>query len=570
MSKRTLGLMLLVGATLSAVVILGCGKNEATPPSPPSALQATRDAGRARYDATRPGAQGGKLKDASDMAYAAGLPSAMPVDGDGINGEQLGQSSEWNREAYDSITENAFAAVADHPLSTFSIDVDTASYSNMRRHLTSGQLPPAGAVRIEELVNYFPYTYTGPDDDHPFAVHTEGATCPWNTKHRLVRVGIQGKKIDDKERAPANLVFLLDVSGSMSDTNKLPLVKSAMKMLLENLREDDRVGIAVYAGSSGLVLDSTAASEKAAIARAIDNLSPGGSTNGAAGIELAYQVATKGFIKGGVNRVILCTDGDFNVGTTSRSELVKLVEAKAKSGVFLTVLGFGMGNYNDAMMEELTNKGNGNYGYVDNEREARKLLVEQVNATMVTIAKDVKIQVEFNPAKVAGYRLIGYENRMLKKEDFNDDTKDAGEIGAGHSVTALYEVVPFGVELDTPKVDPLKYQPVAAAAGAQGDKDSGEMLTVKIRYKQPEGDKSQLIAKPFTDDGRDFARASEDMRFAASVAAMGMILRDSKFVGTYTLGAVAEVAESSAKHDPSGYRKEFVELVKKAAAMKKS
>jgi Ca-activated chloride channel family protein len=495
--------------------------------------------------------------------------SAQPEPG--LNGRDLGQDGDWNREAYDHITENAFAAVTDHPLSTFSIDVDTASYSNARRYLTHGSLPPAGAVRIEEMINYFPYQYSGPDDEHPFAVHTESTACPWNTQHRLVRIGIQGRKVDREKRSPANLVFLLDVSGSMNSPDKLGLVKTSMKMLLENLRKDDRVGIVVYAGSSGLVLDSTPGSEKDKIVAALDRLSAGGSTNGGAGIQLAYKVAGENFIKGGVNRVILCTDGDFNVGTTDRGGLVKMAENKAKGGVFLTVLGFGTGNLNDAMMEELTNKGNGNYGYVDSEREARKLLVEQLDATMITIAKDVKIQVEFNPARVNGYRLIGYENRMLKKEDFNDDTKDAGEIGAGHCVTALYEVVPAGVKLQTPKVDELKYQkpsPVIAEE-AREDKASEEMLTVKIRYKQPEADKSVMLARPFTDDGKDFARASEDLRFAASVAAFGMILRDSKFAGGYTLGAVAEVAESSCRHDPHEYRKEFVELVKTAAQLKK-
>ena len=482
-------------------------------------------------------------------------------------------SSDWynyphNTETYDRIDENPFRRVADHPLSTFSIDVDTASYSNVRRYLNQGHLPPAGAVRIEELVNYFSYDYAGPEDKHPFAVHMEAASCPWSPRHRLVRIALKGREITEDRRPASNLVFLLDVSGSMGRPNKLPLVKKAMKMLVEKLGEGDSVAIAVYAGAAGLVLPATDCGQKEKIIAALDRLQAGGSTNGGQGIKLAYSVAEKNFIKGGVNRVILCTDGDFNIGITNNSQLVRLIEKKATSGVFLTVLGFGMGNYKDSRLEKLADKGNGNYGYVDNEREAKKLLVEQISGTLITIAKDVKIQVEFNPAQVAAYRLIGYENRMLKKEDFNDDKKDAGEIGAGHTVTALYEVIPVGEETDLPTVDPLKYQ---ANPGQLADQAAGkEMFTVKLRYKAPDGDKSTLMKRPFTDEGRSFSKASKDFRFASAVAAFGMVLRKSKHKGSYTIDAVIELAQSSRGKDSEGYRAEFVKLAKAAKKLLKS
>lgn len=477
-------------------------------------------------------------------------------------------AGQWNREAYDHITDNPFKTVADNPLSTFSVDVDTASYSNVRRFLNAGQLPPAGAVRVEELVNYFSYDYAGPDDGNnaPFAANMAVATCPWSPQHKLVRIAIKGRQIADDKRPAGNLVFLLDVSGSMQDPNKLPLVKSAMKLLVNRLGGDDRIAIAVYAGAAGLVLDSTACSEKAKILVALDRLEAGGSTAGAAGIRLAYQVAQKNFIKGGLNRVILCTDGDFNVGTTSQSELIDLIEQQAAGGVFLTVLGFGMGNYQDSNLEKLADKGNGNYGYIDTISEARKMLVQQVSGTLVTIAKDVKIQVEFNPAKVAGYRLIGYENRILAKEDFNDDTKDAGEIGAGHTVTAVYELVPAGLTVPTTgSVDPLKYRPAKTEAESAAPAVSDELLTLKLRYKLPDAQTSALMTLPLADSHTAFEDASDDFRFGAAVASFGMLLRDSPYKGNATMAGVIESASAAKGDDADGYRAEFIQLAKLAS-----
>ncbi len=470
--------------------------------------------------------------------------------------------SGFTREAYDRITENEFKNPVDHPLSTFSIDVDTASYANVRRFLNGGRLPAPDAVRIEELINYFLYDYAGPDSETPFAVHVDAASAPWKPEHRLVRIGLQGETVDLSERPDANLVFLIDVSGSMSSPNKLELVQRSMNLLVEQMEGRDRIAVVVYAGASGLALPSTMANNRETIKHAINNLRSGGSTNGGAGIELAYSVARQHFIEGGINRVILCTDGDFNVGTTDRGSLSRLIEEKAKTGVFFSVLGFGMGNYQDAAMEELSNKGNGNYGYVDSIKEARKVFVDQMLGTLMTIAKDVKIQVEFNPARVGAYRLIGYENRMLAKEDFNDDTKDAGEIGAGHSVTALYEIIPAGLAANTtPSVDPLKYQnPAVRQTAVRSD----ELLTVKLRYKQPDADDSQLIEKPFVDPGAAFAAASEDFRFAASVAAFGMLLRNSQYTEAMTLDEALDLARQAKARDPRGLRSEFIELIEKA------
>ena len=479
-----------------------------------------------------------------------------------------------NTESYSPIADNGFVRVADQPLSTFSIDVDTASYSNVRRYLNSGALPPKDAVRIEEMVNYFPYRYAPPKegDAAPFAAQIEVAGCPWNKGHRLVRVGLKGREIARDKRPPSNLVFLIDVSGSMQPENKLPLVKQGLRMLVRELKENDRVAIVVYAGETGLLLPDTTGDQRATILRAIDALGAGGSTNGAGGITLAYQVASEHFIKGGVNRVLLCTDGDFNVGVTDPQALTKLIEEKATTGVFLSVLGFGMGNLKDATMEKLADKGTGNYAYVDNLAEARKVLVEQMSGTLVTIAKDVKTQVEFNPAKVSGYRLVGYENRLLAKEDFSDDRKDAGEIGAGHTVTALYEVVPAGAAAgaDRPGVDELKYQKPAAAApppGPAAGDASAELLTVKLRYKEPDGTTSRLLEFPVTDGGVAYAKASDDFKFAASVAAFGMILRDSPHKGQVTFDGVLELAQEGKGADASGYRGEFIELVRAAKAL---
>ena len=471
-----------------------------------------------------------------------------------------------NTEAYAKITENEFKRVSEHPLSTFSIDVDTASYSMVRKMLTQGRMPVPGAVRLEEMINYFDYSYEPPTDGKPFATHVDAAKCPWNAKHILVRIGLKGRVIDKKERDPANLVFLLDVSGSMNQSNKLPLLKDAMKMLVENLNEKDRVAIVVYAGASGLVLPSIECNNKQKILEALERLQAGGSTNGGAGIKLAYATAAGNYIEGGVNRVILCTDGDFNVGTTNQSDLVDTIEKKAKEGVFLTVLGFGMGNYKDSTLEKLADKGNGNYGYVDTQNEAKKLLVEGLSGTLVTIAKDVKIQVEFNPRHVKGYRLLGYENRMLRKEDFNDDTKDAGEIGAGHTVTALYEIVPADTseELGKPTVDELKYQKAVEKTDAAR---SQEMLTVKLRYKEPDGQKSKLLTFPVKNEIVEFANANVDLRFASSVAAFGMILRGSQFKGDADYDKVIRWAKSSLGEDEFDYREEFLKLVRTAKSL---
>ena len=512
-----------------------------------------------------------EMEDAADgapapvMSKAAGLKrgratgdtSLEPVPGD-PNLPSI------DTEAYDSIPENPFTAVATAPLSTFSIDVDTASYANVRRILGQGTLPPAGAVRIEELINYFSYDYAPPTGDDPFAVHVELAGCPWKADHRLARVGLKGRELDLSQRPPSNLVLLLDVSGSMEDPTKLPLLRRSLKMMIEHLGENDRVAIVVYAGASGMVLDSTPCDRKGEILAALERLQAGGSTNAGAGIQLAYDTAVANFIEGGTNRVILCTDGDFNVGTTSQSELVDLIEAKAKSGVFLTVLGFGMGNYKDSTLEKLADKGNGNYGYIDTIVEARKVLVSELGGTLVTIAKDVKIQVEFNPDKVTAYRLIGYENRLLAAQDFNDDTKDAGEIGAGHTVTALYEIVPSGVEIELPGVDPLRYQQPASAPATGG---KGEMFFLKLRYKQPDGDTSKLLEFPVKDDKGSYADASGEFKFAAAVAAFGMLLRGSEHKGSATYGSVLELGGEGAVRDPHGYRAEFLQLVGRAKGL---
>ncbi|MEX0866984.1 MAG: VWA domain-containing protein [Pirellulales bacterium] len=481
----------------------------------------------------------------------------MPLDPEGRGPGEGG-------DRYDRIVENPFYRVLEEPLSTFSIDVDTASYSKVRMFLNeANQLPPADAVRIEELINYFTYDYEPPADEHPFAAHVEVAQCPWRNQHQLVRIGIKGKEIDLDERPSSNLVFLLDVSGSMNQPNKLPLLKSGMKMLVDQLGENDSVAIVVYASASGLVLDSTSCDNKQEILDALSRLHAGGSTNGGDGIRLAYQVALDNFIPGGINRVLLCTDGDFNVGTTSSGDLVRLAEENANSNIFLSVLAFGMGNHNDSMLEQISNKGNGNYAFIDTEKEAKKVLVEQMSGTLLTIAKDVKIQVEFNPAAVQAYRLIGYENRILEHQDFSDDTKDAGEIGAGHTVTALYEVIPVGVESDEvlPQVDPLKYQqPQALDPEAVGD----ELLTLKLRYKQPDGAESTLMTIPVANSDQSIGAASPDFKQAAAVAMFGMLLRDSQQKGNSTYDAVLEIAGDAGRDSGDSYREEFLEMVERA------
>ncbi len=471
---------------------------------------------------------------------------------------------DWNREGYDRIERNPYRSPLVAPLSTFSLDVDTASYSNARRFIQqSNQLPPWDAVRIEEFVNYFPYAYGGPTGEHPLAVHTEVADSPWKPQHRLVKIGVKARDLDWSARRASNLVFLLDVSGSMRSPNKLGLVKQSMRMLVENLDQRDTVAIVVYAGASGLVLPATEGHRHSTILDAIERLQAGGSTNAGAGIELAYQTAQNHFIEGGNNRVILCTDGDFNVGTTDRGALTRIVEEKAKAGVQLSVLGFGMGNLKDDMLETLSNKGDGTYGYIDTQKEARKVFVEQLGGSLFTVARDVKIQVEFNPAQVQAYRLVGYENRLLKPEDFNDDTKDAGDVGAGHTVTAFYEIVPHGVEIALRGVDGLKYQTPAQAPANGG----AELLTVKLRYKHPGQDTSQLLELPMIDGGTSLAEASTDFRFATAVAGWAMLLSNSPHLGELDYDTVVALASAGLQDDPRGHRAEFVSLVRQAQTM---
>ncbi len=498
-----------------------------------------------------------------------------------------GEGPDASGDKYDRIFENPFIeAVGERAVSTFSIDVDTASYANVRQMLLEGgRLPPPDAVRLEEFINYFGYGYAGPevnsgaapspqggrgDSDAPFAAHIEVAGCTWAPEHRLVRIGVKGREMTAEKRPLSNLVFLIDVSGSMQDSNKLPLVVEGLKALTRELGENDRVAIVVYASSEGLALDSTPGDQQDKILSALGQLAAGGSTAGGAGIELAYKIAEDNKISGGCNRVILCTDGDFNVGTTSTAALQRMVEEKAKqTGVFLSVCGFGRGNLNDVMMETVSNKGNGSYYYIDGMREARRVFVDGLTGTLVTIAKDVKIQVEFNPAQVAGYRLLGYENRMLRTEDFNDDTKDAGEIGAGHTVTALYEIVPAGASVPAGKVDDLKYQPEKPEAAADaGNKPSDELLTLKMRYKQPEGDASSKLEWPVKDDGKSFAEATKDTQFAAAVASFGMLLRASQYAGDATFDAVLEIAGSATGEDSKGERAEFLDMVRAAKGIK--
>ena len=477
------------------------------------------------------------------------------------------KEAEFNTEAYRHVQQNPFLAVKAQPLSTFSVDVDTASYSNSRRFLTDGALPPPDAVRVEEWINYFSYDYAPPTGDAPVAIHSEVSSCPWNPAHQLVRVGIKGKPVAADKTPPRNLVFLLDVSGSMESPDKLPLLKNALGMLSQQLRPEDKVAIVVYAGASGLVLPATSGGRQGAIRAALGSLQAGGSTNGGDGIRLAYKVAQENFVKDGINRVILATDGDFNVGTTSEGELTRLIEDKRKSGVFLTVLGFGTGNVKDSTMEMLADKGNGNYAYIDSVQEARKVLVKESGATLVTIAKDVKLQVEFNPAKVQSYRLVGYENRLLAKEDFNDDKKDAGEIGAGHTVTAFYEIVPVGAKdsKGAPLVDPLKYQ---TTGGLSPEAVSGELMTVKLRYKRPDGDTSTKISHVVNGSATPFGSATPDQRFAAAVAEFALALRGGESAEGVSLRHARSVAASFAAGSAREERHELVALIDRAIALR--
>lgn len=471
---------------------------------------------------------------------------------------------DFNTEEYSAITPNIFHSPFSEPLSTFSIDVDTASYSTIRRFLEQNALPPANAIRTEELLNYFSYDYPQPKGEHPFSVYTEMGVCPWNQKRNLVHIGIQGRKIDMATAAPSNLVFLIDVSGSMDMPNKLPLVRQSLNLLVENMRPQDKIAIVVYAGAAGLVLPSTFGEEKAKISAAIDNLEAGGSTAGGAGIRLAYKTALENMIRGGNNRIILCTDGDFNIGVSSTADLQELVEENRNNGVFLTVLGYGMGNYKDNRLETLADKGNGNYAYIDNLNEAKKVLVNEMGATLYTIAKDVKLQVEFNPAHVKAYRLIGYENRMLRSEDFKDDTKDAGELGAGHSVTAIYEIIPAGSKEVIPEVDELKYQDFKISDEAR---KSPEIMTVKLRYKQPTGDVSIPLETPVYNKTLGMQDVSSTFLFSSAVVAYAMLLQDSPFKENLSWDMVAKLAKDNLGDDKDGYRKEFLDLIGKAAKL---
>ncbi|WP_347506735.1 vWA domain-containing protein [Pseudomonas anguilliseptica] len=465
-----------------------------------------------------------------------------------------------NREQYQKLADNPVHAVAETPVSTFSIDVDTGSYANVRRFLNGGQLPPQDAVRLEELVNYFPYAYPLPKGNVPFGVHTELAATPWNPESRLLRIAIKASDLRVDELPSANLVFLVDVSGSMDRRDGLPMVQGTLKLLVEQLRAQDKVSLVVYAGSSSVVLEPTAGSDKAKIRAAIDQLTAGGSTAGESGIKLAYQQAQQGFIDGGINRILLATDGDFNVGISDFETLKQLAADKRKTGVSLTTLGFGTDNYNERLMEQLADAGDGNYAYIDNLREARKVLVDQLSSTLATVASDVKIQVEFNPAEVSEYRLLGYENRVLKREDFSNDKVDAGEIGAGHTVTALYEVVPVGGK---GWLEPLRYQQ-AAKVGSP----AGELAWLRIRYKAPGQDVSKLLEQPIqAADTRAISQVSEDLRFAAAVAAFAQQLKDDTYTGRFSLADSAELARNAKGDDRFGLRGEFVQLVELAQSL---
>jgi len=468
-------------------------------------------------------------------------------------------------EGYARIEENSFLSARQEPLSTFAADVDRASYSNVRRFLESGNMPPAGAVRIEELVNYFDYNYPEPTGEHPVAIHTELADCPWNASHRLLKVGIQGRRIPTTDLPPSNLVFLVDVSGSMDEPNKLPLVQASLHLLTDQLRSADRVAIVTYAGNAGVVLPATSGNNKQQIHNAIDRLNAGGSTAGGEGIELAYKIARQQFMKEGNNRVIIATDGDFNVGVSSEDELVRLIEHERKSGVYLSVLGFGTGNYQDSKMQELADKGNGNHAYIDQLSEARKLLVSEFAGTLFTIAKDVKIQVEFNPAGVQSYRLIGYENRRMAASDFRNDEKDAGEIGSGHTVTALYEIIPVGVKNDFLQgSDSLRYQ-----QSSSGARFAGELLTVKVRYKNPSEEKAKELSRVVYNDPLNWQQSSDHFRFAAAVAEFGLLLRESPYRQQANWPQVLSLARGAKGADPEGFRAGFIDLVQAVPALSK-
>jgi Ca-activated chloride channel family protein len=515
----------------------------------------------------KPSAEYESMKVVPDNEVGIGAVSQDGIKDEGLAAKIKEDKQAFNTEDYDNIIENKFLTATKDPLSTFSIDVDEASYSNVRRYLEHGSLPPAGAVRIEEMINYFDYVYPKPQNGEPFTVNTEISDCPWNTQHRLVHIGLQGKEIPVENLPSSNMVFLIDVSGSMDEPDKLPLVQASLNMLVDQLREKDKVAIVVYAGSAGLVLPSTSGADKIKIKEAINELQAGGSTAGGEGIQLAYKIARDNFIPDGNNRIILATDGDFNVGVSSDDELVRMIEQERRAGVFLSVLGYGMGNYKDNKMQQLADKGNGNHSYIDNINEAKKVLVNEFGSTLFTIAKDVKIQIEFNPLKVQAYRLVGYENRMLAAEDFNDDKKDAGELGSGHTVTALYEIIPAGVKDSFIKtVDPLKYQ---FNNGEIADESSPEIMTIKLRYKESAGETSKLIQHPVIDSHLPLAGTSENFRFSASVAEFGLLLRNSEYKQQSSFSQVISLAKSAKGKDDNGYRSEFIRLVESATSIAK-
>ena len=467
-------------------------------------------------------------------------------------------------EEYKHQQDNSYKVAKRDPLSTFSIDVDRSSYSNVRRMLKDGMIPDPDAIRVEEMINYFEYKYPQPQNNDPFSLNTEFTVCPWNGNRQLVSIGLQGKTISPGKMSANNLVFLIDVSGSMDEENKLPLVKSSLRLLVKEMRLEDKISIVVYAGAAGLVLPSTSGEFKSKILEALENLQAGGSTAGGAGIQLAYETALSNFIKDGNNRVILATDGDFNVGLTSERELENLITEKRKSNISLSVLGFGTGNLKDSRMEALADKGNGNYSYIDNLLEGHKVLVKEMGGTLVTIAKDVKIQVEFNPSRVKSYRLVGYENRILEAKDFNDDKKDAGDMGSGHSVTALYEIIPTESNDRTDSIDPLKYQVSNFVTQYHP-----EILTVKVRYKKPGTDSSLLVKSILEGQPKPFDRASENVRFSCAVAEFGMVLRDSEYKGKADFSQILDLARSSKGTDEEGYRSEFIRLADLAKSLKK-
>lgn len=536
---------------IGSTILYGCNTME--PPEPREASESeNRIEDNAKIELTEEKMLPRKMRFSAEASDMSGAPMAFASPLNRYN-------PDFNTESYDYIAENGFKSPMDSPLSTFSADVDTASYSNVRRFLTSGTLPPPDAVRIEEMINYFNYEHTPPDGDTPFAIKTELSYAPWKSDHYLLRIALKAKDIQEKDIPARNLVFLIDVSGSMSSPDKLPLLKKGFRMLVERLNEKDRVAIVVYAGASGLVLPPTPGNHNKDIIDSLDSLESGGSTNGGEGIELAYSMAKRSYIKNGINRVILATDGDFNIGTTGRGDLRRLIEEKRKQGIELTVLGFGTGNLKDSMMESLADHGNGNYAYIDSIHEARKVLVKESGSTLVTVAKNVKFQVEFNPARVAAYRLIGYENRKLADEDFNDDKKDAGEMGAGHTVTVLYEIIPSETGWNS-NIDPLKYR----KQPNQKNINTHELLTLKVRYVNPHETASRLIERTVMAEPVKIQDTHDDFRFSAAVAGLGMILRDSPHKGKSDYNMVIDLAKNSVGTDPNGYRSEFVSLVHRA------